>query len=126
MAGRFLTILVMLFLTCSMVHAGPASPDPVDVLQPDGSSIKTRIRGDEFQNWTEAAETGHTIIKNPANGYWEYAEQAKDGSLRGTGLRALPHGQNAPAAIPKGLGLPVTKNCGSGSGSYCGKSIGSA
>lgn len=103
MAMSCLSAILMLLLVCNAVYAGPASPDPVEVLQPDGIRIKIRIQGDEFQNWIESEETGHTMLKNPASGYWEYAEQAPDGSLRGNGIRVLPNGVNAPANKPKSL-----------------------
>ena len=76
------------------------------MIQPDGGSIRAVTRGDEFQNWTESTESGHTIIRNPTTGYWEYADQAKDGSLRPSGMHVLPNGVNAPASIPKGIRPP--------------------
>jgi M6 family metalloprotease-like protein len=89
--------------------AGPANPDPVDITQPDGSIITTRLRGDEFQNWNELEETGHTIIRNHSTGFWEYAAQNSDGTLRGSGVTVKPRGQNAPVNIPKGLRPPRKK-----------------
>jgi len=99
-------LLIINLLSISLataVYAVPASPDPVELQQPDGSRIISRLRGDEFQNWHESEESGHTIVKNRSTGYWEYAEKARDGSLRGSGIHVLPHGLNAPASIPKRL-----------------------
>ncbi|MDD2900384.1 MAG: hypothetical protein PHI31_16940, partial [Desulfuromonadaceae bacterium] len=87
----------------------PASPDPVDIRQPDGTTVRARIKGDEFQNWTESEDTGHTIIKNPSSSYWEYAEQLPDGTLRPNGQKVRPKGVDAPAFIPKGLRPPRNK-----------------
>lgn len=106
---RCLLIAVLIFAVCSPLHAAPAAPDPVDTVQPDGAAIKVSIRGDEFQNWIESEETGHTIMRNGADGYWEYAEQAADGSLKSTGIRVLPNGANAPINIPKRLRPPRNK-----------------
>lgn len=97
-----LSIVVLLAVTAPL-YAGPASPDPIDIQQPDGISFKARIMGDEFQGWTESEETGHTIIHNKSSGYWEYAEQAADGSLRPSGVRVAPKGFNVPSSLPRSL-----------------------
>lgn len=110
MVMHILAAALLVLFTCSPVFAGPASPDPIDILQPDGSSIRARIQGDEFQGWTESEDTGHTILQNKASGFWEYAEQAKDGTLRPNGMRVLPRGLNAPSALPKGLRPPRNKD----------------
>jgi len=81
--------------------AGPASPELLTLTNPDGTSFKARIRGDEFQNWTEA-ENGYSVIKNPASKYWEYAEKAFDGAFRGSGKVFTPNAIQLPN-IPKGL-----------------------
>ena len=44
---RILITALLVLLACTSVYAVPASPDPVDALQPDGSSIRMRIKGDE-------------------------------------------------------------------------------
>jgi len=100
---KLLLIIMLILVTASSLYAGPASPDPIDIQQPDGSTIRARIQGDEFQNWTESEDSGHTIIHNRASGYWEYAEQVEEGKLRPSGIRVLPKGIKAPSSIPKGL-----------------------
>ena len=100
---------MIIFAPCSTLHAAPAAPDPVDLIQPDGTYIKTVLRGDEFQNWREAEATGHTIIRSSKSGYWEYAELAKDGTLRPSGIRVLPGGMNPPGTIGKGIRPPRNK-----------------
>lgn len=99
----FTCSLVLILLAATTVYAVPASPDPVEIQQPDGSRILSRLRGDEFQNWHEAEDSGHTMVRNQTTGYWEYAEKAKDGSLKGSGIHVLPRGVNAPPSIPRGL-----------------------
>ena len=101
MIKRRLLIIILILATQTNLYAIPAAPDPIDIQQPDGSIIRARIQGDELQNWTESEETRHTILHNKSSGYWEYAEQAKDGTLRPNGIRVLPGGLNAPSGVPK-------------------------
>jgi len=103
---KLLYIIVLNLITASSLYAGPANPDPVDILQPDGSKITIKMHGDEFQNWSELEGTGHTIIRNHSTGFWEYADQSSDGALKGSGIKVQPKGRNAPANIPKGLRPP--------------------
>jgi len=109
MLNRILIFFICLSLFATQLYAGPANPDPVTISQPDGSKIVTRLHGDEFQNWTEHIDSGHTIIRNKSNGFWEYAEQNTDGTLKGSGIRVLPDGSNAPSNIKKGLIPPRNK-----------------
>lgn len=102
----FLFLYMCVFVTATNLYAGPSSPDPFEIQQPDGNFIRARNYGDEFQNWTESEESGHTILKNRFTGYWEYAEQLKDGTLRPNGIRVLPKGLNSPSATSKGLRPP--------------------
>lgn len=101
-------ILMFVFLTVwffapDRVDAVPAMDDSIVVIQPDGTSFQMRIRGDEFQNWQEDAASGLTVIRNPDNGYWEYAEKLADGSLQGSGVRVDPNGLAVPPHIPPHL-----------------------
>ena len=86
----------------SALLAGPASPDPIKILQPDGSVISARMCGDEFQGWVET-EAGYTIIKNTKTGIWEY------GLLDGRTGQIQPSGQGVsqatqpPASLEKHL-----------------------
>lgn len=106
---KLLHILMLILVTATSLHAAPASPDPIDTQQPDGSFIRVRILGDEFRGWAESEETGHTILHNKASGYWEYAEQTEEGKLRPSGIRVVPKGIKAPPAIPRGLRPPRDK-----------------
>ncbi|NVN89387.1 MAG: M6 family metalloprotease domain-containing protein [Desulfuromonadales bacterium] len=103
MVKHILTTTLLLLISCTHAFAVPASPDPVEVIQPDGSIVMTRIQGDELQNWTVSEDTGHTILHNRSSGYWEYAEQAKDGTLRPSGFHVLPNGRSVPSGLSKGL-----------------------
>jgi M6 family metalloprotease-like protein len=96
-----LFLLFFLVLAAQPVFAGPASPELLTLTNPDGTSFKARIRGDEFQNWTEA-ENGYSVVKNPASKYWEYAEKASDGAFRNSGKVFTPNAIPLPD-IPKWL-----------------------
>jgi M6 family metalloprotease-like protein len=97
---------ILAILSATPVLAAPANPEPRTEIQPDGTSLTLHLKGDEFQNWTELGDTGYTVVRNPATRYWEYAEKAGDGSLRGSGVRAEPEARNAPMFIPKRIRPP--------------------
>jgi M6 family metalloprotease-like protein len=64
----------------------PASPYPLTIKQPDGTSIEIYGKGDEFRHYS-ATEDGYSIIKNSSNVY-EYAERGNDGQLHPSGIAA--------------------------------------
>ena len=48
---------LMLGLVCSLsMLAMPACPDSVQVTQPDGAKLWTRVYGDEFYNWRSTTD----------------------------------------------------------------------
>jgi M6 family metalloprotease-like protein len=98
-----LAALTALTLGSGVSHAGPGIPGVVSLSQPDGSRLRARIRGDEFQNWVEAADTGHTVVFDKARRQWEYAERDAEGALRGTGARATDDGRNVPRSLKPGV-----------------------
>jgi M6 family metalloprotease-like protein len=106
MTKLLLLLFVFLLAITPPLYAGPASPDPIEINQPDGSVISARINGDEFQAWTTTEVTGHTILHNRESGYWEYAEQALDGTLKLSGIRARRDDSAVPAGVRKGLRPP--------------------
>lgn len=75
-----------------------ASPVPIDVTQPDGSKIKIIKKGDERLNWTEDLD-GHTVIKDPATGAWQYAVMDNGDNLVPSGVVVVP-GKKAPKGTP--------------------------
>jgi len=112
--GVILPIASVFLLLCGAgpVLAGPASPQLLTLTNPDGTSFKARIRGDEFQNWTET-ENGYSVVRSPSSKYWEYAEKASDGKLRNSGVVFKPNAA-PPSAAPKGL--KPDRNTGAESG----------
>jgi hypothetical protein len=57
-------------------RAVPANPEPVEIVQPDGTKFKMRIRGDEYFSWHETVD-GYAVVKD-ADGFWKYAQPATD------------------------------------------------
>ncbi|WP_005031275.1 M6 family metalloprotease domain-containing protein [Holophaga foetida] len=101
MSRRFPLGFVALLLSLPAM-AGPARPDIIELEQPDGTRIPVRIRGDEFQGWTETLE-GYTVLRNEASGLWEYAQrEAVSGALRPSGHAVVP-GTPAPSFLSGGL-----------------------
>ena len=45
--------------------------------QPDGTTFTLHLRGDEFFSWHETAD-GYAVVKDPADGFWKYAQPATD------------------------------------------------
>lgn len=107
MRKRIFLMLVITFALCQSLYAAPALPRLIEITQPDGSIIKARQQGDEFQHWTET-KNGYTILHNPRTKYWEYAEQDANDRLKSSGYRAL--GQEfVPTHIPPRLKPPRNK-----------------
>src|SRR3954452_19087685 len=100
MAVRACVLFALLF-ACVAAPAAQASPaDPYarfDLSQPDGTAFTARPWGDEFEHGLETAG-GYTLVVD--DGWYEYAQQAPDGSLAPSGLRA---GIDAPGTLPKYL-----------------------
>jgi M6 family metalloprotease-like protein len=70
----FLAMAVFAVLICSPLQAAFLSNMPVNITQPDGAKIECLASGDEYHNWLHDKDN-YTIIRNPANGYYCYAEQ---------------------------------------------------
>ncbi len=74
----------MAFLTAILASAEPANPTPINVTQPDGSTLQLRLVGDEFYHFNTTID-GYTIIN--INGTWEYAVK-EDDQLKASGIMA--------------------------------------
>ena len=51
----------------------PADPQLHELRQPDGTTIKVRLRGDEHYHWNKTAE-GYAVIKDAKDGFWKFAQ----------------------------------------------------
>ena len=81
-----LSILIMAMLlgiTCSM--AVPAYRKPVQVTQPDGTTVTITLHGDEWQHFNTTTD-GYSVVKNQ-QGFYVYAEK-KNGVLKATQIVA--------------------------------------
>ena len=67
-----------------MASAEPANPAPINVKQPDRSTLQLKLVGDEFYHFNTTID-GYTIIN--VNGKWEYAVR-KDEQLCSSGIMA--------------------------------------
>jgi hypothetical protein len=70
-------LLAYLIMTPVTAFSAPASPDVVEVFQPDGSVVKIQQEGDEWNNWVETPE-GYTVEKG-SDGYWHYVIRFENG-----------------------------------------------
>ena len=78
-AFRPLVVMFLILLAqwvADPAFAVPANPEPMEVMQPDGTKFQMRIRGDEYFSWCETAE-GYAAIKD-GDGFWKYAQPATD------------------------------------------------
>lgn len=57
----------------------PATPHPIDKVQPNGDTLTIRLVGDERSHFT-MTEDGWLVVEN-AKGYFCYAIEKKDGTL---------------------------------------------
>ena len=69
--------LFLILVSPSFLYAVPASPEGVEITQPDGKKLKIHLRGDERFSWHED-EAGHAIKKDERDKYWKYARPKKD------------------------------------------------
>lgn len=76
-----------------------AKPGFYQQVQPDGTRVSVRVRGDEHFNWTED-RNGYTVLK--AKGWLEYARLNPQGRLVPSGLKV---GLNNPKAYGLNPGI---------------------
>ena len=79
-----LSFLLMAVLTAIMASAEPANPTPINVTQPDGSTLQLKLVGDEFYHFNTTID-GYTILN--VKGTWEYAIK-KGEQLHASGIMA--------------------------------------
>ncbi len=102
-----LSLLVFLGGFSGYVNAAPYGPGGRETqwVQPDGETLELRVYGDEYYARTETA-AGYTVIHDPAEGAYHYAELAADGTL--VPSATLAH-HPAPAGQAQHLDLPKAK-----------------
>ena len=83
---RLIIIAILMLLGVASMMAVPAYPKPVDVKQPDGTTVTLLLRGDEFLHFSTTTD-GFTVTKR-ADGFYCYAERDADGRLVATDVVA--------------------------------------
>lgn len=91
---RIISIAITILVMASALHAVPVRNGNAVYIQPDGSSFKVIVKGDE---WTRIRTTdeGCAIIMNE-DGWWCYGIYEDDGSIRTTDYRV---GKPVPSDI---------------------------
>lgn len=82
---RLQTLLIMLLMATATTWARPGYTKPVDVRQPDGTTVTLLMHGDEYLSYMTTTD-GYTVVKG-ADGYYRYALK-QDGVLKATALVA--------------------------------------
>ncbi len=103
---RCLALAILTLFFVSDAFSGQASPEPVKITQPDGTTFTARIMGDEHMRWIETG-AGYTVVKNRATDTWEYAVRNKSGALSPSG-RVV--GERGVPATPMGKHLRPSRN----------------
>ena len=69
---KFFLSLTLITVFGINLLAVPAVPFLITFAQPDGSTFKAHLRGDEYFSWIES-KNKMIIIKNKTSGYFEFA-----------------------------------------------------
>jgi len=95
----FTSVTSLLIASVPSAFAVSANPDAFQDVQPDGTVVSLRVRGDEHFNWSEDLD-GYTVIRN--KGWYEYARLNSQGRLVPTGLKV---GIDNPKAVGLSKGI---------------------
>lgn len=82
---KLYVLLMMTLLGTATTWARPGYSKPVDVIQPDGTTVTLLMRGDEFLSFMTTTD-GYTVIKGD-DGFYRYAE-LYEGGLKATDVVA--------------------------------------
>lgn len=74
-----IALFLMMMLGTVTSWARPGYTKPVDVLQPDGTTVTLLMRGDEYLSFMTTTD-GYTVIKGD-DGYYRYAVKAEEGLM---------------------------------------------
>ena len=109
---KALCLTMMMLVAAAILQDGAAEASPArkrEILleQPDGSTFKARLSGDEFFKML-TTEDGSSIIRNP-DGWYCYAAYSADCKKISSGYRI---GEDAPAAVIAGSKAIPVQNIG--------------
>jgi len=100
-----LSILMMtMLLGIASSMAVPAHKKPIQVAQPDGTTVTIKLHGDEWLHFNTTVD-GYSVVKNQ-QGYYVYAEK-KNGELKATQMVA--HDTDHRSAIEQSYLASVKK-----------------
>ena len=74
---RTIVLMMTMLLGIVSLWARPGYSKPVDVFQPDGTTVTLLMRGDEFLSFMTTTD-GYTVVKGD-DGFYRYAEKDGDG-----------------------------------------------
>ncbi|MDR0729993.1 MAG: M6 family metalloprotease domain-containing protein [Prevotellaceae bacterium] len=108
-------ILLFLLLAVTTVSAVTADPAPITKLQPDGTEITVRLRGDEKVHWMETLD-GYTLMYD-AQRYIVYATVDGEGNMvpstapymGESKAQRSPAAKQLVASLPKGIRYSVSQ-----------------
>ena len=109
------SLLLSIVASAFMLTAAPsafavnANPNSFQEVQPDGTMVSLRVRGDEHFNWAEDLD-GYTVIHN--KGWYEYARVNPNGRLVPTGLK-VGHDNPKAYGLSKGILPSATQRASS-------------
>lgn len=69
--SKRIVLMMTLLLNVAVMLGRPAYSKPIDILQPDGTTVTLVMHGDEFQSLTTTAD-GYTVVKG-SDGFYRYA-----------------------------------------------------
>ena len=87
---------MMLTVIAVSIMAVPAHKKPVQVTQPDGTTVTIQMHGDEWMHFNTTVD-GYSVVKNQ-QGYYVYAEK-KNGELKAT--KMVAHDTDHRSAVEK-------------------------
>lgn len=93
--------LAALLMAASAVSAMPVFNMPVVRLQPNGDTLHCFVSGDEYYHRLHDADD-YTLVQNPVNGYWVYADTVHSGKGR---WQVVPTQYVAGSVDPRAVGL---------------------
>ncbi|MBW6492295.1 MAG: M6 family metalloprotease domain-containing protein [Lentimicrobium sp.] len=100
MKRKYLIVFILLLSTVLLtvnVFAGTAYPYPIQMNQPDGTTITINLYGDENLSWAKTPDN-YTLLYN-AEGIYEYAMLNNSGNLVPSGLKAHDMSQRTSEEI---------------------------
>lgn len=87
-----LCVLMIILFSVLTTWARPGYSKPVEVAQPDGTTVTLLMHGDEFLSFMTTTD-GYTVVKGD-DGYYRYAEKV-DGRLSATAFVARNYGERS-------------------------------